>query len=875
MLLLTVFLTVQSVYCQFNLNGNAVALGGDCYRLTQAFNSQVGTAWAPTQISLNNPFDLQFDIYLGCSNSGADGLVFGLQPVSTSAGGGGSGIGFGGITPSVGVEFDTYQNGFDPAFDHCALITNGNLNHTTANTLAGPVQINPNNANVEDCNYHRIRVTWDPLIQLMEVYYGCTLRLSHTFTNNIVTTYFSGNPNVYWGFTSATGGFNNEHRFCIISNPFQSTTQIDSICAGDSVQLTYGGALYYQWNTSIGLSNDTIGDPFFSPNQTDTFSLLLTDSCGNTWNDTAIIHVEPNFTPDLGNDSTLCPSESITLHPGQSASNGYSFLWNTGAILDSLSPSMTNTYIVTVTDSIQVCSNSDTIDLVFIPSLQLNLGNDSILCDGDQIVLNVFQDSAYYLWQNGSQQSSFVVDTTGLFYVTKYSVCDTLIDSIYFDSIPIIQLDLGNDTLLCQGQQLNLTAINDSATYQWNTSSTNDNITVTTTGQYMVTVTTICEVVSDTVNTTFVSPPVALLPPDDILCAGDDLILTQLGIDSGFVWSDGSTNDTLLVNSPGTYHLTLSNFCGSSSDTIHLTGLDQPQIELGNDTNLCPGQTLTVNAYFDQSGYQWSNGDNTSTTLLNTAGTFTVTVTNFCGFDVDSIKIEMLNTPTVQLPNDTTLCPDETYELIPFTSFADSFLWSTGETDSTLMVLESGKFTLTVRNQCGSLKDFITVNYYQQTALELGTDTGHCSGDEVPFLVTTPANSYLWSTGEDTNFVLLPVPGTYFLTIVDTNNCLATDFIEMYIDCPWTFFVPNAFTPNNDGRNDSIGVSGINLFDLEFSIFDRWGNALFTSTSTQQLWDGKVDGESVSQGVYVWRAIFKTAKGTVHERFGKILVFSQ
>lgn len=859
---------------QFNLNGNAVSLGGGCYRLTQAFNSQVGTAWAPALISLNNPFDLQFDIYLGCNNNGADGLVFGLQSVSTSAGGGGSGIGYGGITPSIGVEFDTYQNGFDPAFDHCAILKNGNVNHSTTNTLAGPVQINPNNANVEDCNYHRIRITWDPVTQKMEVYYGCTLRLSHTFTSNVVTSVFGGNPNVYWGFTAATGGYNNEHRFCIVSNPFQSTTQADSICAGDSVQLTFSGATTYQWNTSAGISDSTIGNPFFSPTSTDTFSLTLTDSCGNSWNDTAIIFVQPDFNIDLGNDTLLCPGATMTLSTGLTNIGAYNFKWQNNTIADSLVPTTSGEYKVTVSDTNGICTQKDSMKLVIMPSLNLNLGNDTTLCNGTSMVLNITQDSAYYLWSNGNTTGTITVDTAGLVWAMKYNVCDTLRDSINFDSVPIIQLELGNDTTLCNGQAIILDASNSSANYLWSTTSTDSAINVSTPGSYSVTVTTICQTESDSITITFTSPPIATLPPDQLLCAGDSILLTTAA-DTGISWWSGNSNDSIYIHLPGQYHLTLSNICGSSRDTINITGLNSPQINLGPDTTECSNQSVTFNAYFDSATYAWSNGATTSQITTNQQGTYIVTVTNTCGSFVDSVKLYVNLPPSIQLPNDTSLCPGEELWVYPQLQWADTIEWSNGNVDTNLLVTQSGTYKLTVKNACGFSTDQIKVGYYPQTTVELGPDSSGCKGDTVTIDISNSTYQYAWSHGPQTGQVDLKIPGLYSVTVTDKNGCKASDSINLPLNCPWEFYMPNAFSPNNDGINDKIGPKGYNLFGFNYYVFDRWGNQLFHTFYIDDHWDGTFQGELCKQDVYTWKVYFYSADGKVYEKFGSFLLITR
>ena len=113
------------LFAQFHYNGSAKPLGNRCFQLTDATNFKVGSIWDTTKIDLTQSFDVNLDVFLGCIDvDGADGMVFGFQPVSTSIGQPGEGMGFLGVSPSIGIEMDTYQNftRFDPSYDHIALI---------------------------------------------------------------------------------------------------------------------------------------------------------------------------------------------------------------------------------------------------------------------------------------------------------------------------------------------------------------------------------------------------------------------------------------------------------------------------------------------------------------------------------------------------------------------------------------------------------------------------------------------------------------------------------------------------------------------------------------------------------------------------------
>ena len=212
-----VFSLILSIYANaqvFQLNESATAIGDDCYRLTKAQNWELGSIWHIEPINLNEYFEITFELNFGCKDAdGADGIVFGFQNISTSIGIDGGGIGFEGINPSVGIEFDTFQNldYNDPDFDHIALHRNGQIN--PAVSLAGPLPISIASNNVEDCSFHQGRVIWEPNTQSLSVFFDCEERISHNM--DIVNEVFGGDPEVFWGFTGATGGLNNEQTVCI------------------------------------------------------------------------------------------------------------------------------------------------------------------------------------------------------------------------------------------------------------------------------------------------------------------------------------------------------------------------------------------------------------------------------------------------------------------------------------------------------------------------------------------------------------------------------------------------------------------------------------------------------------------------------------
>ncbi len=158
---------------------------------------------------------------------GGDGIAFVLQrdntppPNNTTASpatansyyGQGEHLGYVGISPSLGIEFDTHQNPGESAFDHIAISRNGDVYDKLSGEVAAKLDAFSNPADIEDGVAHAIKITWDKPSNTLKVYFDGVLRL--TYTNDIVASLFGANPaNVYWGFTAATSGADNQQGVC-------------------------------------------------------------------------------------------------------------------------------------------------------------------------------------------------------------------------------------------------------------------------------------------------------------------------------------------------------------------------------------------------------------------------------------------------------------------------------------------------------------------------------------------------------------------------------------------------------------------------------------------------------------------------------------
>lgn len=290
--LVTTFLVPLWVSAQssrpYHINGNAFSENCNCYTLTNNQLNQSGSVWNINKIDLSESFTYTFDVFLGCTDlDGADGIAFVLQPISTSIGNTGEGMGVQGVAPSVIIPIDTYQNGnlADPAEDHISININGDLSHNSANNLAGPVTALANNGDIEDCRWHIFKIVWDAGSQQLTAYIDGSERVTAYIDLNAI---FGTNRLAYWGFSGATGGSKNEQRFCTSLNAAFNFPPDQVTCFPEPIRFldnstTFGDIKEWYWSFGDGTTSSLKNPlPHVYPapgNYEVTLNILGSDGC--------------------------------------------------------------------------------------------------------------------------------------------------------------------------------------------------------------------------------------------------------------------------------------------------------------------------------------------------------------------------------------------------------------------------------------------------------------------------------------------------------------------------------------------------------------------------------------------------------------------
>lgn len=309
-------------------------------------------------------------------------------------------------------------------------------------------------------------------------------------------------------------------------------------------------------------------------------------------------------------------------------------------------------------------------------------------------------------------------------------------------------------------------------------------------------------------------------------------------------------------------------------DDVSVVEMPDPGILITGDYMICNDVAVTLETISGDS-VRWSTGENTLSIQVSTPGIVHVNVTTGGCTYTDSVMIAA----TYLQPNlgdDISLC-DITEVLLDGTSDAPQvqYLWNTGVTMPVITVHHSGTYWLEQSAGNCRKRDSIRVDLGIPPILELGTDHVLCRNEFTILDAGLDAEKYqlVWNTGENTQHITITEPGLY--TVTATNACGSTeDRVEIWDggNCRCPVFVPNTFTPGNNGLNDLFGpVSACVFSEFRLDIFNRWGELIFTSSDPQHQWNGTHQ----QSGIYLWKLHYALAQTTVprqEEMTGHVLL---
>lgn len=267
------------------------------------------------------------------------------------------------------------------------------------------------------------------------------------------------------------------------------------------------------------------------------------------------------------------------------------------------------------------------------------------------------------------------------------------------------------------------------------------------------------------------------------------------------------------------------------------------------DTFACPGNPATIAAADADRHYLWDDGSQLQTRTVTMPGTYWVRKVNYnaCSFSVDTFRVTARPaTVPINLGNDTTMCAGHTIRLNSYNSNFETYKWNTGDTTASINVTAPGLYYVTAAAPCYIGTDTILTKPVAVPEVTLPDDTVVCKGTAVDLHYYQQGNHYYWSTGSEECCITVDEPGIYSLTL--TNICGDSDIDEIDItqaNCDYCILAPTAFSPNDDGLNDLFEVNvSCPMKNYKLSIFNRWGQIVFSTVNPDRHWDGMINGKT-------------------------------
>lgn len=473
----------------------------------------------------------------------------------------------------------------------------------------------------------------------------------------------------------------------------------------------------------------------------------------------------------------------------------------------------------------------------------------------------------------------------GWLYASINSSCGVLKDSLFLSVFPSPgPVNLGNDTTICPSNTLLVNAHKRYVSYLWNTGTTDSTLVVTSPGKYYVDVIDAC---GNSFSDTIVVNETASIPlsigPDRIKCNSDTI---HLNAPSGFLnytWtnnyriSSGSARNVIVNPAIDTsYYLKAEKTPGCFAfDTIHIKVNHSQPINLGKDTSFCSGDSLLVDAGPGFINYAWTTGETSPTIKIKNKGVYSIAATDNNGcVSYDTLKvISLYNNPQLHLAKDSLICFGD-IKILDAGAGYSQYIWNTGSTSQKLSVNQPGKYFVSVidNNGCKGSDTVAITKILDLPHNFLPTDTSLCTYSKLVLSSQNNFSAYQWSTNSNTRSVTIDKAGTYWLKVSDQFGCKGVDSITINPEqCMEGFYIPNAFTPNNDGKNDEYRplIFG-DVTAYRFTIYNRWGEKVFESKEVGKGWQGVYDKIKDKTSTFVWTCQYqlngqpvKFEKGTV------------
>ncbi len=326
---------------------------------------------------------------------------------------------------------------------------------------------------------------------------------------------------------------------------------------------------------------------------------------------------------------------------------------------------------------------------------------------------------------------------------------------------------------------------------------------------------------------------------DTTICSGDSILLDAITPDCSYLWDNLSTDSVLWANIEKLFIVTVKdNYTEcSTTDSINIKIAQLPDFSLGQDTGFCKFDSIKLYVNYPNAIFNWNTGHTDSLIYVNTSGTYILQITDSLNCkSSDTIEIVEYQLPDFSLGQDTNICPNTLIYLSPGTY--SEYLWNDSTNLSFLSVEKEGTYWVEVSdvNKC-KYRDSINIFQLYYPDINFPEDTVICNNNRLILKYDFNNTEFLWNDNSRNFYLEVIDEGEYWLRA--TNICGedidSINVIFKYCEEP---YIPNIFTPNDDGVNEYFKIKGIENDIWGIKIYNRLGSLVFSADDYKNNWDG-------------------------------------
>lgn len=553
----------------------------------------------------------------------------------------------------------------------------------------------------------------------------------------------------------------------------------------------------------------------------------------------------------LPRDTVLCTEQPFTINASLPA-NDVDILWQNGSKKREITINTSGVYeILAFTGG---CRSRDSIKVDYVLLNKPNLGSDLQKCQGETVKLSVNPSQGLLLWDNNSNSPDRNITNTGYYWAEISKEICKVRDSIYIEFKPLPVFSLGPDIVECEGTPVILNPFVENATISWQDGDIKPTYTPTKTGIYTATAEKEKCRFTDSVFVRFKHMPQINLGKDTVLC-NDEQLLLKINYKSDVKWNNGSVSDNFTVTTPGIYFVSATEEGCTGSDTLKVSYINVIKPNIGKDTSFCDGSAITLRTPGSYNSYTWSNGGVGSQITVDEAGAYILKVNEGRCFKTDTINIGILQLPDIEAQDEYFICNGSEVDLKLSGKF-DFIKWDNGLVGPSIRLDAIGDYAYTATLGTCELRSKIKVG---EVSFDIPEDATYylCAGEKKNIQLQDNEIVVTWNNGFVGPFISLKEEGLYKGYLVK-KGCLDTLTIEIIqVPCKEDgFYAPSIFSPVSSSGNELFKLTAnkyATVKSFSMSIYDRWGQLLWTADDIESGWDGTFRGNLMQPGVYIYK----------------------